>query len=341
MEIRIREDGSEIGRREKGPNGTLNASVVPDTWDEETRTVDVVLVDERTSTQRKRDWWTGKVIDEKIELDTAAVRLERLNNGAPVLVTHAARNAFAQIGKWAEGSARIEGVKPKRQLVAKAAFSPNLSEDNERIVRDIAQGFRRHWSVGFVPHQTQVTEKDDGSPNFHSVVDWTPLEGSIVPIGADDNATTRSFEDDTVTRGETMPDPTPEQIEAAKAAEKAEFDRRVAEQAKRMAEKAIAERKARDAKIVRLGKVLQFDREKVDTYTARDEQWDVISADMVDAAEAAQRVTGTNNTVRVEAGEYDERGIDDLRMGAYLFMHRFGPWAGQGRREVRRVAEAS
>ena len=331
MEIRVREDGTEIGRRESPLEmATRDAVTVPNTWDEEARTVDVVLVDERTSTQRKRDWWSGKVIDEKIELDVTAVRMSRLNNGAPVLVAHRSRDPFAQIGKWAEGSARIEGKAPKRQLVAKAMFSPNLSEDNERIVRDIAQGFRRHWSVGFVPHKTVVTEtKDDNSPNVHSVIDWTPLEGSTVPIGADDNATTRSQTTESA-KGETMPDLTKAEIEAAAAAEKArieaEIETRALAQAERMAAKLMAERKARDAKITQLAKVLKFDRAAVDIYTERDEEWSVLSADMIDtAAKAQQAATGTNSTLRVESGEYDERGIDNLRMGAYLFVHRYGP----------------
>jgi hypothetical protein len=320
MDLLVSRDGAVLAQRENGDSTVRGAFVVPGTWNEEKRTLDVILVDERTSTERKRDWWTGKEIDEKIELDDSAVRLDRLNNGAPVLVAHRSRDAFAQIGKFVEGSARIEGVKPERQLVVTAAFSPNLSEDNERIVRDIAQGFRRHWSVGFWPHKTIVTEKGDG-PNFHSVVDWTALEGSVVPIGADDGATTRSL-DTPRTEGEKMPE---EQTAEQKAAEQAKIDAEIQAQAKRLAEAAIAKRRDRDAKVLRLGKVLKFDRDKIDEYTARDEEWAVLSVEMTDAAAEAQKATGTDNTVRVEAGEYDERGIDDLRMASYLFVHRFGP----------------
>lgn len=348
MEIRQRPDGTIIaievpeGRQAPEPGETrLPVMTVPDTWDPVTRTMDVVLVDERTATVRKFDWQTWDFVDETLSLDAAAVRLDRLNNGAPLLMVHNSRDPFAQIGKFLEGRARIEGEKPTRKLVSTVGFSPHLDEARESVVQEMADGFRRHLSVGFDPHVTVVTTRDDG-PNEHEVIDWTPLEGSVVPIGADDNATTRSYKPAHTgieERGEHMdPEAIVKALAAAEAAEKkvaeaaaaaAQVERQaeIQAEAKRLANEMIAARQERNKQIRKLAKVLVFKVEDTNAICKRDESLEVLSAEMIETATKAQEVSAVKNgtTGTVTQGDYDKRDIDDLRMVSYLFCHRYSP----------------
>lgn len=170
--------------------------VVPESANAKKRTIDIVLSDERTNTVRTYSRAVGEVVDQRLSLDPAHVRLGRLNSGAPFLIMHAreallgssgAEVARMQVGKIVEGSARIEGEIGERQLIATVLFSRNLDEDNERHVADIFDGIRRNVSVGFKEHAVEVRQREDG-PSETLAVDWEPFEGSSVTMGADPGA---------------------------------------------------------------------------------------------------------------------------------------------------------
>tara|TARA_R110002073_G_scaffold120601_1_gene262647 strand:- start:20372 stop:22237 length:1866 start_codon:yes stop_codon:yes gene_type:complete len=126
----------------------------------------------------------GQVLEE-LEVSTKAVRLGRLNNGAPFLNTHSDWSLGDVIGvvekAWLDGS---EG----RALIR---FSER--EDVEPIWRDIKGGIIRNVSVGYRVHKYEVIE-EDGAPTRVIAKDWEPMEISAVPIGADDLAGFRSEE---------------------------------------------------------------------------------------------------------------------------------------------------
>src|SRR5574343_675147 len=74
-----------------------------ETFAPESRTVEVVW-----STGARRammNWDSWEMVDEELSLEAGAVRLDRLNNGAPVLDTHARCELENVIGVVVEGSA--------------------------------------------------------------------------------------------------------------------------------------------------------------------------------------------------------------------------------------------
>jgi len=149
-----------------------------ETADEQARTVDVVWTT-GARIRRRRLW--DEDIDEELVVDAGAVRLDRLNAGAPFLNTHNAFDLDAIIGVVVEGSARIADGKG----IATVRFSERA--DVEPVWRDVVAGIIRNVSVGYRVHRYEV-EKRDGRPELWRAVDWEPLEISAVPVAADPGA---------------------------------------------------------------------------------------------------------------------------------------------------------
>lgn len=194
------------------------AAVRPDTIDEKARTVEVVW----TTGARVRRWsWEDGPIEEELSVEASAIRLERLNGGAPFLNSHNAWRLEGVIGVVEPGSVRVEGGRGHATI----RFSER--EEVEPIWRDIVSGIIRNVSVGYAVHRYEVTKRDGQRPLYRAV-DWEPMEISAVAIGADAGAHIRSGDartealnpcvlirqDDTAataaatTRGSTMPETT-------------------------------------------------------------------------------------------------------------------------------------
>lgn len=152
------------------------------TADEKARTVEVVWT--TGATVRRRRFWSDD-IDEELVVTPAALRLERLNAGAPFLNAHSAYELNDVLGVVVDGSVRIEAGKG----YATIRFSDR--EDVQPIFRDVVGGIIRNISVGYRVHKYEI-EKRDGAPELWRAVDWEPLEISAVPIGADPGAQFRS-----------------------------------------------------------------------------------------------------------------------------------------------------
>lgn len=182
------------------------------TVNEAERTVELVWSQGADVT--RTDWWTGKRYIERLSMDTAHVDLSRMQQGAPVLNTHSRYDVRDVIGvverAWIEGG---EG----RALVR---FSDR--DDVEPIWRDIKAGILRNVSVGYVVRKYEITENANELPVYRAV-DWQPFEVSMVPVGADAGAGTRSQQQPetvrcefihltpagVVTQERTMPEATP------------------------------------------------------------------------------------------------------------------------------------
>lgn len=161
------------------------AEVRASTIDEEARTVEVT-------------WTTGASVPrympglgrvmEKLEVSDAAVRLDRLNNGAPFLNTHSDWSLRDVIGvverAWIDGE---EG----RALIR---FSER--EEVNDIWNDVRTGILRNISVGYRVHRYEVIEGEGETCTRVIARDWEPREISAVPIGADDLAGFRSADDE-------------------------------------------------------------------------------------------------------------------------------------------------
>lgn len=160
------------------PKFGRSAEVRSASFDESDNTIEVVWT--TGATVRRTDWWTGRSYQETLEVSDKAIRLERLNAGAPFLDTHDDWSLSTVLGSVVPGSARIEGGKG----IAKIKLSRAASDAD--IVSKIRDGIIRNVSVGYAIHKVIKTEADrDGGDDLWQVVDWEPLEISAVPVPAD------------------------------------------------------------------------------------------------------------------------------------------------------------
>ena len=163
------------------PMLSLRAAVRAGSVDVDARTVELTW----TTGAKGRRWsWDVGSYMEELEVSEDAVRLDRLNNGAPFLNAHNSYELDDVIGvvekAWIDGA---EG----RALVR---FSKR--DDVEKIFSDVQDGILRNISVGYAVHRYEVTESDDDKLPTYRAVDWEPMELSLVPIGFDDGGKFRS-----------------------------------------------------------------------------------------------------------------------------------------------------
>lgn len=163
------------------PMLSLRAAVREGSVDVEARTAELTWT--TGSKGRRWSWDVGSYMEE-LEVSEDAVRLDRLNNGAPLLNTHSSWDLGDVIGvverAWIEGT---EG----RALVR---FSRR--EDVEQIFQDVQDKILRNISVGYAVHRYEVVEEEDDKLPTYRAIDWEPMELSLVPIGFDDGAKIRS-----------------------------------------------------------------------------------------------------------------------------------------------------
>ncbi|MCO7576176.1 MULTISPECIES: prohead protease/major capsid protein fusion protein [Pseudomonas chlororaphis group] len=163
------------------PTLSLRAAVREGSVDIEARTVELVWT---TGAIGQRWSWDVGTYMEELEVSEEAIRLERLNNGAPLLNTHKSDDLDDVIGvverAWIEGG---EGH-------ALVRFSKR--DDAEKIFLDVQDKILRKISVRYAVHRYQITEDSEDKHPTYRAVDWEPLELSIVPIAFDDGANIRS-----------------------------------------------------------------------------------------------------------------------------------------------------
>ena len=152
-------------------------------YDPDTNTIEVVWT--TGAAVRRFDDWSGEEYDEVLSLAPGAVRLDRLNLGAPFVDTHDATACGRVIGSVVRGSARIEGGK------GLCLVQLSRARDVADIVTKIREGVIRNVSVGYWVHASRTEDRDGGVP-LVTVTDWEPLEISAVPVPADAGSQIRS-----------------------------------------------------------------------------------------------------------------------------------------------------
>lgn len=158
----------------------LRAQFVPQSLNEETRTVEMIWT---TGARVRRVPWFDDPYNEELSLDPKHVRMDRLQNGAPLLNSHNGWSLSDVIGVVERAS--IDGKEGK----ATVRFSDR--EDVQPIFRDVKNGIIRNVSVGYrVFRYEDVSESDDKIKTLRAV-DWEPFELSLVPIPADAKAQVR------------------------------------------------------------------------------------------------------------------------------------------------------
>lgn len=168
------------------------AQVIVDEGGGEDRIAEVVW---STGSRRTVSSWFSEDYEEELELNAGAVRLERLNAGAPLLNSHNAYDLDRVIGVVVAGSAKIE----RGQGTAQVRFSNRPEVDP--IWQDVKDGILRNLSVGYKVHEYHI-EKREGQMELWRAVDWEPMEISVVAIGADSGA---QFRSDQEQKGATFP----------------------------------------------------------------------------------------------------------------------------------------
>lgn len=134
--------------------------------DMNSRTVELAFSSE-TPVQR----WFG---DEVLVHDAGAIRLDRLEGGAALLINH----------DWDDQVGVVESVEigADRRGRAKVRFGRSARADE--ILQDVADGIRRHVSFGYQIHRIEVQPRK-GQPDLVRVIDWEPYEISLVSVPAD------------------------------------------------------------------------------------------------------------------------------------------------------------
>lgn len=160
-----------------------DATLRAESFDETDNTIEIVWT--TGARVRRSSWWDGPY-DEELEVTPKAIRLDRLNAGAPFLNTHDSWDLRSVLGSIVPGSVKIEkGRGTARVKLSRAA-------DVADAVLKIREGDVRNVSVGYRVHKVIKTEGQEGDVPLHRVVDWEPLEISAVPIPADPGAQVRS-----------------------------------------------------------------------------------------------------------------------------------------------------
>ncbi|WP_311267079.1 prohead protease/major capsid protein fusion protein [Sphingobium sp. WCS2017Hpa-17] len=170
-------------RRVMAEPRSRDVDLTPGTWNAEARTVEVVWT---TGSRGARfDWDSGEAVDEELDTSPNAVRLDRLNSGAPVLDAHRRGSVGTQIGVVLPGSARMQG--------GRGIATVRLSDRQElaSIVSDIGAGIIRNLSVGYTVHAYEVIRQAGQRPIYRAV-DWEPFEISFLPVGFDAQAQVRA-----------------------------------------------------------------------------------------------------------------------------------------------------
>ena len=153
-------------------------------FDEEQRTVDLAI--SSGSAVERFDWKTGLRYLEKLEISKRAIRMARLNAGAPLFDTHVRFSVTDQIGAIVMGSARVEPP----LVLARAKFSSR--DEVAPIIRDVKDEIVRHVSIGYRVYLFSEEPAKNNALPIRTAVDWEPFEVSMVSMPEDLDAHVRS-----------------------------------------------------------------------------------------------------------------------------------------------------
>lgn len=173
-------------RKQQIPMQDFRAGFVPKSFNKEKRTVEVVWT---TGAKVLRSPWWGEAYYEELQVDEKAVRLDRLNSGAPLLNNHSSYSLEDVIGVVESAELRD----------GKGYATVRLSERPEiaGLIKDIEDGIIRNISVGYAVHRYEKVNAPEGvemadeTPTYRAT-DWEPMELSFVGIPADAKAQSRN-----------------------------------------------------------------------------------------------------------------------------------------------------
>jgi hypothetical protein len=156
---------------------TVAATFAPPSANDDARTIDAVWY---TGAKVPRfDWRTGEEYD--LILDMKGCRLDRLNNGGPVLDSHSAYGVESQLGvvrkAWAKKSTGLATI----QFSKRDAVTPLWNDVKGGIIQNLSPGMWIYKKVDTTPKGQERRE--------FTATDWEPFEISLVAVPADANTT--------------------------------------------------------------------------------------------------------------------------------------------------------
>lgn len=167
------------------PPLAFRAAIAPSTVNDEQRTVELVW--STGAAVDRYDYFSGKRYREVLSLDPKSIRLERLNNGAPLLDAHSAYSIADQIGVVEPNSVRLAA----KEARATVRFSRRDSVND--IWNDVRDGILRNVSVGYRVFEFRESVAKDAEIPTRTATSWEPYELSLVPMPADAGAQVRSL----------------------------------------------------------------------------------------------------------------------------------------------------
>jgi hypothetical protein len=152
--------------------------------DDEARTVELVF--STGAGVERYDYWTGERYVEQLSLKPEAIRLDRMNAGAPLLDAHSSYSIADQIGVVVSGSVKLTGKE------ARAVVRFSKRDAVEPIWGDVRDGIIKNVSIGYRVHKFEEDKSDGKKIPVRTATDWEPFEVSLVPMPADAGAQVRS-----------------------------------------------------------------------------------------------------------------------------------------------------
>lgn len=163
-------------------NQTLQVRAVfdPKSVNKDARTIEVVFATDSPILMRD---WDGS-FNEILSMKNGAVRLDRLNAGAPLLNNHdrysGVEAVFGRVLKaWTDG----------KEARATVVFSKR--SDVEPVWQDVQDGILTGISCSYRVYEYEILEREGMLPDY-TATDWEPFEISLAPVPADYGASVRS-----------------------------------------------------------------------------------------------------------------------------------------------------
>lgn len=308
----------------------INSEVRNVTVDQEKRTVELTW---SKGTRGMRRSMFGSY-QEELEISERAIKLERLNNAAPLLDSHKSMDIDNVIGvverAWIDGDE------------AKAIVRFASDEKSDRIFRKVVDGILKNVSVGYSVERYEDVSTDEDEVPVYRATSWEPMEISIVPIGFDRHAQLRSNEVNQEIEIEVI-NKNKENIEEQSSKENRTMDPKELEALKQAeAAKAVEAERARCLEIRKIVKDAGLDDEIANEYITRDQSIDQVKMNVAlfrkyhgeNEAARVQPTTSTSTSTTAESqSERREAIIESLlhRVDSRNFSltERAKPFAGQ------------
>lgn len=165
----------------------IEASYRPSTASVEAFTVEVTMSSETPYMRRDMN---GVIFNEVLSHEPGHVRLDKMNNGAPLLDNHYRDGSVDDDVIGVVLSARIDAT--AREAIAVVRF--DTSAKGRELFRKVLEGTLRKFSIGYTAFKYEEEVVDTGETITRRIIDWQPYEVSLVAVPADDNANSRNQE---------------------------------------------------------------------------------------------------------------------------------------------------